>query len=281
MSSNTIEHALPNYTHNNRIFDSVSEQQAPTNCSHLAQGSTAPTQSKPLIALIVLNNTLDSLFPLLYNLSTIHIFADGGCNRVYDTYAGERSRYLPDVIVGDLDSVRDEVIEYYKTEHHIPVLQDQDNYATDFHKSLHYLTTTYTIQQCHTMIVLVHNGIGGRFDQQMGCIHTLYRYEQYFQRLLLVSLGNLVEVLRAGYHTINLSQLYEPSTITHCGLFTLHGSVKNVSTKGLEWNLEHQTVGWKDNEMMSYCNLIADDAREVVIECEDAVVWTTELGGKK
>lgn len=40
--------------------------------------------------------------------------ADGGTNELYDNTADDRDNYLPDLISGDFDSVRDEVLQFYK-----------------------------------------------------------------------------------------------------------------------------------------------------------------------
>ena len=47
--------------------------------------------------------------------SSLVICADGGSNRLFDCLAdtAEREQYLPACIVGDLDSVREEVKEFY------------------------------------------------------------------------------------------------------------------------------------------------------------------------
>lgn len=63
-------------------------------------------------ALIILNQPFSlSLLRRLWHFSQWHCCADGGANRLYDLHG--QSRYLPDLIKGDLDSIRDDVKSYY------------------------------------------------------------------------------------------------------------------------------------------------------------------------
>ena len=53
----------------------------------------------------------------VWNSCGVKICADGGANRLYDSFfanTDERSLYIPKYIVGDLDSVREEVVDYYR-----------------------------------------------------------------------------------------------------------------------------------------------------------------------
>jgi thiamine pyrophosphokinase len=51
----------------------------------------------------------------IWNNFEFKICAEGGANRLYDQLnINKRPLYIPDYIVGDLDSIRDEVKEYYR-----------------------------------------------------------------------------------------------------------------------------------------------------------------------
>ncbi|KAL2238976.1 UNVERIFIED_CONTAM: putative U6 snRNA-associated Sm-like protein LSm4 [Sesamum indicum] len=74
-------------------------------------------------ALLLLNRRLPRFTPLLWKHAQLRICADGGANRLYDElplfFADEdalavRKRYKPDVIIGDMDSIREELLGFYK-----------------------------------------------------------------------------------------------------------------------------------------------------------------------
>lgn len=51
----------------------------------------------------------------LWNSFEYKICADGGANRLFDQLTvARRSLFVPDFIIGDLDSVRDEVKQFYR-----------------------------------------------------------------------------------------------------------------------------------------------------------------------
>ncbi|GJJ12859.1 hypothetical protein Clacol_007105 [Clathrus columnatus] len=68
--------------------------------------------------------------------------AYGGANRLYDTLANDKDRlkFIPELIKGDLDSLRDDVRAYYLEEVVLPkgveIIRDPDQYTTDLQKCL-------------------------------------------------------------------------------------------------------------------------------------------------
>ncbi|KAL4338686.1 hypothetical protein AHAS_Ahas12G0235000 [Arachis hypogaea] len=81
------------------------------------------TSSVTNYALVILNQRLPTYAPLLWDHAKLRVCADGGANRLFDEMTQLlhseqpsllQSRYKPDVIKGDMDSIRTEVLEYYK-----------------------------------------------------------------------------------------------------------------------------------------------------------------------
>ncbi|KAA3462491.1 thiamine pyrophosphokinase 1-like isoform X1 [Gossypium australe] len=78
----------------------------------------------------------------------LHLCADGGANRLYDEMplffpqedaSHVRRRYKPDVIKGDMDSIRREVLEFYASLGTEIVDKSHDQDTTDLHKCVTYI----------------------------------------------------------------------------------------------------------------------------------------------
>lgn len=102
---------------------------------------------KRIQATIAINSTLPSNFSRIWNQSNLRICADGGANKVYDRYTlnfRDNTLKTPDYLVGDFDSVRNDVLEYYqKRGSKIVKIDDQD--TTDLEKS-YYLLSNFSIE---------------------------------------------------------------------------------------------------------------------------------------
>jgi thiamine pyrophosphokinase len=67
--------------------------------------------------LLILNSDSFSakLTTAMWHNCKLKVCADGGTNRLYDSLSeSERAMYIPDFIVGDLDSLRSDVAAYYQ-----------------------------------------------------------------------------------------------------------------------------------------------------------------------
>lgn len=85
------------------------------------------------------NCELPAVLKVLWESSTYRICADGGANRLYEATVAnwsistrEKTRFLPDLITGDLDSLLPHVREFYEGRG-VPVVQiiDQDYHDLD------------------------------------------------------------------------------------------------------------------------------------------------------
>ncbi|CAM9441600.1 unnamed protein product, partial [Ectocarpus sp. 12 AP-2014] len=79
------------------------------------------------LALVILNaqgkGESEGLLRHLWGRADLRVCADGGANRLHDSFGGgggdvedryqDRARFVPDIIVGDLDSLRPEVARFY------------------------------------------------------------------------------------------------------------------------------------------------------------------------
>ena len=78
---------------------------------------TRDEASRCKTALIILNQPFsNALLRRLWHATDWHCCADGGANRLHDVLNGDRvDDCLPDLLKGDLDSVREDVRQYYET----------------------------------------------------------------------------------------------------------------------------------------------------------------------
>nr|KJB49947.1 hypothetical protein B456_008G146400 [Gossypium raimondii] len=174
---------------------------------------TIPLQRRPSLtyALLVLNQNLPRFTPLLWNHAQLHLCADGGANRLYDEMplffpqegaSDVRRRYKPDVIKGDMDSIRREVLEFYAS----------------------------------LLCILVVGALGGRFDHEMGNLNVICRFS--YMRIVLLSNDSLIHLLPRTYcHEIHIQTSVEGP---HCGLIPIGTPSKSSTTTGLQWDLSKQ-----------------------------------------
>ena len=109
--------------------------------------------------LLILNQKIDIPRPLFYKIWKLHdlkVCADGAANRLYDYLNDDesiRTKYLPDYIIGDLDSLSEKVFNYYR-ENRVIIIKQTTQYSTDFTKcvnliSLHFNSPTFHLSLIH------------------------------------------------------------------------------------------------------------------------------------
>ncbi|CAM9785671.1 unnamed protein product, partial [Heterosigma akashiwo] len=229
-----------------------------------------------IFALIVLNtDCCTQSFRRLWGLSTFRLCADGGANRLHDSLraaGGERARHVPHAIKGDLDSLRPEVGEFYRSLG-AEIIHDGDQDCNDFQKCLREARAR---RDAHfpgrRLTALALGAFGGRFDQEMAAVHACFEFQRggSRDRVVLLSDENLGLLLGPGRHRLAPNPALEGPT---CGLLPIGGPVSSLTTTGLKWNLSNEPVRF--GGLISTSNKILGPVVEVTTS--DPLLWMTQL----
>ncbi|KAL4865631.1 thiamine pyrophosphokinase [Aspergillus spectabilis] len=199
----------------------------------------------PLFALVVTNQPLnEKALAVLRKHARITVCADGGANRFFEwaKSRGEESTDIPNTIIGDLDSIRPEILTHYRNLG-VNIIHDDDQYSTDLTKSLRYLrahereiilssTSPHQTKSNpepgstapasskdddkeedeQTLSILILGGLGGRVDQAFSQIHHLYLMNQENSKsnssgsgtMYLISEESITFILQPGKNTIHV-----------------------------------------------------------------------------
>ncbi|KAH8935753.1 hypothetical protein BDL97_17G045700 [Sphagnum fallax] len=232
-----------------------------------------------MLVLVLLNYHLPRFTPILWDQASLHVCADGGANRLYDELplwfpdddpADVRQRYKPDVIKGDLDSIRPEVKEYY-SEMGVKIIDEShDQDTTDLHKCVIFIRDYVPDLDKNHIKLLVLGGLGGRFDHEAANINVLYTFATVL-RIVLLSEESSLTLLPSGYlHEIHVNRSFEGP---HCGLVPLGAPSTSSTTTGLHWNLDDTPMAF--GSLISTCNLLESDI--VTVRSDAYLLWTTEI----
>lgn len=270
------------------------------------------------LALVILNAQGDgeskSLLRHLWKRAALRVCADGGANRLHDSFGGagvvdpsaERARFVPDIIVGDLDSLRPEVARFYEgLGSEIKLRDDQDH--CDFEKCLVEVERRLSSSSpsgtaaprapdgadtenpaveggdgdgdgadpgrsppCAATVVGL-GAFGGRFDHEMQAVSLLHAYTSRFRRLVLMGAGNVAFLLEPGLsHSVEPDPRFEGPTV---GLIPVGGPCRTVNTEGLRWNLEGRRLEF--GVCVSSSNLVVEET--VRVRTDSPLVWTAEF----
>lgn len=255
-----------------------------------------PTKHNPdNLAVVVLNWQLPSVTPLLIARAAFCVCADGGANRLHDEVPlmfphedpdAVRARFLPHLIKGDLDSVRPNVLAFYRRMG-VPVADlSHDQMSTDLQKCISYIEAHFliggeeaqaapegvrmdaapnTARKVDTIVAV--GALGGRLDHILSSLSTLYTFRH--MNIVLCGDGNLTRLIPAGKAVIAPHRALEGPT---CGLIPLLGRAVATS-QGLRWNLEDTEM--QIGGLISTSNII--EGNEIQVESDVDLVWTTEF----
>ncbi|KAI0787935.1 thiamine pyrophosphokinase, partial [Fomes fomentarius] len=220
------------------------------------------------------------LLPLLHRVwhaSRWHACADGGANRLHDLlrdYDGRdlRHLYTPDLIKGDLDSLRDDVRTYYSSRG-VRIVHDYDQDSTDLMKCIAALVDDEKAErhvEQHTIVII--GGLSGRLDQTVHTLSLLHKLRRSRKHIFVVTDENVAWLLDTGEHRINIDHTAFGPT---CGLLPVGIDSTNLTTTGLRWNLTNRTSSF--DGLVSTSNHLLPDEPVVTVRTTKPIWWTMEL----
>ena len=275
--------------------------------SQQEESPVAEDQSlKGKTALIILNSPISNppsqLFQRLWDLSSVHICADGGANRLYEATAfrdvdgddgadddDRKNKYIPDRIRGDLDSLQPHVRDFYASLG-TQIERDKCQDTNDLDK---------TLQVCNNVSsrVLVYGAFGGRFDQEMASIQAMYKWSKTFDNQLYLYTDETCAFLIPANTRCGIRMPYyndhKPSngetngddtterTSTKfvgegptCGLIPIGCRCDSIKTQGFKWDLDG-SVPLEFGGLVSTSNRLMEPV--VIVEASHPIVFTAEI----
>lgn len=259
---------------------------------HAALLSCPPPASSSL-ALVVLNHcgshdaaqVASSLLPGLWASASTTICADGAANLLFDHHP----TLTPAFICGDLDSIRNDVADHYRTDGRTQIVHLPNQNHTDLHKCLCLLRRHLcggggdsTIDAAAINLdaeaagatevapvdVVIYGAFDGRFDHEMGVIHCARAHHDRFRSIVMLSDTNLTCLLGAGRHAIRSSP-----RVVSCGLIPIMGPVDSVTTDGLHWDLCDRRLEF--GHVVSIANRPVADV--VNVRTSSMCLWTSTI----
>jgi thiamine pyrophosphokinase len=152
------------------------------------------------------------------------IAADGGARIAW------RYNRLPDVVVGDMDSLSEEELHQLESQGAVIVRHPREKNETDLELAL-----LYAAAHGATWIRVI-GALGGRFDQMLANVYLLAMPQLAHCDVAMVARRQMIRVLRAGTHTLDG---HNGDTIS---LIPISGDVHGITTQGLRYLLENETL---------------------------------------
>jgi len=202
---------------------------------------------------------------------------------------------LPEIIIGDFDSIRPDVKAYYSSKG-VKIAHNVDQDTTDMEKCIYYVFENSESKQTGrdspknvlmrdnvgSSRVLVMGAFGGRIDHTLASISLLFKMNLNFpekcreNELLLLDSYSLMQYLDAGQNLIKPSQRYERRE--GVGLIPITEKCEQIRTRGLKYNMGNPTDTIHSlafGQFISSSNSIVEDEVEVINSAP--LLWCTTL----
>ena len=194
------------------------------------------------------------------------VIKKGGFDVIIAVDAGMEFLYvaniLPDVIIGDFDSVNKKAFEYFKSQPQIEICSlhpEKDD--TDTEHAIH-----YAIEHGASNITIL-GGTGRRLDHLLGNIALLGIGLEKSISMELLDVNNRIRMTDKSVRIPRERQFGR-----YLSLIPYSESVKDVSLKGLKYPLDHEELGGFNARGVS--NEIVEE--EAVIEFSDGILLVIE-----
>jgi len=168
-------------------------------------------------------------------------------------------------IIGDLDSIRKDVLDEYCKQGTTVVNLSHDQDSTDMQKCVRHFLDSYVTESIHVVAL---GGLGGRIDHTISNLSNLLAFSQI--PIVLVGDGNAAFLLRAKEKSrIEVDTANEGPG---CGLIPFGGPAR-VTSDGLKWNLSNDEM--KLGALISTSNEILSPVVEV--DTDGNLLWIFEV----
>lgn len=233
-------------------------------------------------AVIVLNRPIECEANFVLNLwkqAQVRVTVDAGTDRWLTFLGNDREKvlkglceeYLPDIVTGDMDSVREETLTKLESLG-VKIIHTMDQDETDYTKSLRKLNLYCSERNIKLKVAYVFNEVSGRMDQIIAGISTLYKSQKILPNVpvIQISKGSLTWLLQTGMHKIIIPEILRNNR-TWCSLLPVGFPAKNVSTTGLKWNLDNTTL--EVGSLVSSSNTYSDESY-VTVNTDTPIIWS-------
>jgi len=194
----------------------------------------------------------------------ILICADGGVNLVIS------SGRIPDVLIGDLDSVTEENIQKCKVSNTIIKKYPREKDQTDLEIALEYAEMYLSLHGSREDEILLYGAGGGRVDHMLGNISLMLGYAEKGRRVRMKDFRHDLWIVLPGIEIIKGKKGQEISLVTL-------SEKANIVSKGLYYPLKGRTL--YQNGFQGISNVFIKDEAE--IEIINGKVLLAVLTGKE
>ncbi|XP_069941894.1 thiamine pyrophosphokinase 1 [Cherax quadricarinatus] len=199
------------------------------------------------------NKTNVHYVSFLWQHASVRVCVDGAINAYHKLMRCQNTSFesscctcpLPEIITGDFDSAKSELLKLYSTLG-VNVVPTPSQEETDFTKAIRVLGRFTEERSLAIEHVTVIAGLRTeRFDHVIANIATLYKVEMLISvPVVIVCGGSIYWLLAAGDHSIQVAEdiIFNPQC-SWCGLVPV-GQPSTVTTTGLKWNLNNQVLAF-------------------------------------